>query len=89
MDRGGLKCPLTAPSELSSSTAGALVWCVLNKSLHITVQTRGGSTYGLSAKRSVIEGVKLDFDDAACVVERLNATVVQATARQRALVRAA
>jgi hypothetical protein len=69
--------------------AGSLAWYVLNKSLIISVETTGGAEYGVSVKRSVIEGVRLELDDALFVIERLNLAVVSAAARQRAFNRAA
>jgi len=67
----------------------AAAWYALNKTLRITIETTGGSVYGVSVKRSVIEGLKLELDDATYVIERLNEAVVSASARQRTLSRVA
>lgn len=85
----GLAGGLTNTLLLLLIAAAAAGWYVLNKSLTISIETTGGAVYGISVKRSVIEGVKLDLDDAVFVIERLNDAVVNATARQRTLNRAA
>jgi hypothetical protein len=68
---------------------GAAAWYVLNKTLRITIETTGGALYGVAVKRSVIEGLKLELEDAVFVIERLNEAVVSASARQRTLNRVA
>ncbi len=74
---------------LAVLAAAAFAWYALNKTLRITIETTGGAVYGLAVKRSVIEGVKLDMEDAVFVIQRLNAAVVGASARQRTVGRAA
>jgi len=50
--------------------------------LHVAVITNGGSVLGLRFKRSVIEGVAVDFDKCASVVDVLQGLMLAAQSRR-------
>jgi hypothetical protein len=58
----------------------ALYW--FSNRLHIAVITNGGSVLGLRFKRSVIEGVAVDFEKCASVVEVLQGLMLAAQSRR-------
>lgn len=58
----------------------ALYW--FSSRLHIAVITNGGSVLGLRFKRSVIEGVAVDFEKCASVVEVLQSLMLAAQSRR-------
>lgn len=63
--------------------AGAAAYYYLSKTTVLMVETTGGSQYGLSFKRSVIEGVGIDMATAERMAARLNRQVLAATLRER------
>ena len=54
-----------------------IVYYVLGKKITIVIETNGGSKYGLSFRRSVIENISIDNEKAMKVVELLNAKVIE------------
>jgi hypothetical protein len=54
----------------------------LSNRLHIAVITNGGSVLGLRFKRSVIEGVAVDFEKCAAVVEVLQTLMLSSQSRR-------
>ena len=54
----------------------------LSNRLHIAVITNGGSVLGLRFKRSVIEGVAVDFEKCAAVIDTLQSLMLAAQARR-------
>jgi len=58
----------------------AIYW--FSSRLHVAVITNGGSILGLRFKRSVIEGVGVDFDKCAAVVDVLQQLMLAAQSRR-------
>ena len=63
-------------------TIGFVVWYHLDKSLLVQVVSSSSWDATICFKRSVIEGVDVDYDNAIQVVDILNKLVMRQTAKQ-------
>ena len=61
--------------------AALIVWYFLSKSLLISVISNSGWEAGICFKRSVIEGVNVDYSTALKVIDVMNELVMQQTSK--------